>query len=377
MPELPEVERMRRILHDKCVGKKIVSVAAEEDTIVFENCDSKQFEAELLGKTVVAAGRKGKCFWLELNKPMHVVLHCGMTGTIAIKGLVPFTYKDFNKDASVEVFPPKFHKFVMKMDDGTEVAFTDVRRLGRIRLVNNIFGEKPVSELGFDPLLNMPPLEEFTTMCRKRRVPIKALLLDQNFSAGVGNYVADEVLYRARIHPGTYVQALTRSDFKALHESLAHVVTFACSVNADADKFPRDWLFHYRWTNKKASEVDGMRIEFATVGGRTSAFVPQLQKLRKAAVNWDDESGSTVPQDDEEEEQPAEPKTKKPPPSGSKRKRQQKPQTADAAACDDIERDPGDTVVSRKAKRRVKDVATLDVDESAPQSKKRNRKGQS
>jgi len=76
-----------------------------------------------------------------------------------------------------------------------------VRRLGRIRLCKSPRTEPPISELGFDPILSMPSLDEFPSMVRRSwSCPINALLLDQSFSAGVGNWVADEILYNARIH---------------------------------------------------------------------------------------------------------------------------------------------------------------------------------
>jgi formamidopyrimidine-DNA glycosylase len=81
----------------------------------------------------------------------------------------------------------------------TELAFTDARRLGRIRLCASPLTEPPISELGFDPILCMPPLEKFTQLVSKRSCPIKALLLDQSFSAGVGNWVAGLSLMITRI----------------------------------------------------------------------------------------------------------------------------------------------------------------------------------
>lgn len=91
------------------------------------------------------------------------------------------------------------HQFILHIrdearDTTTEVAFLDARRLGRIRLVRSPLDEPPISALGFDPILSMPALEDFKRQVTKRSCPIKALLLDQSFSAGVGNWVAGELL---------------------------------------------------------------------------------------------------------------------------------------------------------------------------------------
>jgi len=78
----------------------------------------------------------------------------------------------------------------------TEIAFSDARRLGRIRLVESPLDEPPISELGFDPILTMPLLDDFHTSLSKRTCPVKALLLDQSFSAGIGNYLAGIFAHR-------------------------------------------------------------------------------------------------------------------------------------------------------------------------------------
>lgn len=127
------------------------------------------------------------------------------------------------------------------------MAFLDARRLGRIRLVSSATADPPISELGFDPLLCMPSLAEFSPLVTKRTCPIKALLLDQAFSAGVGNWVADEILYHARIHPEQGCATLSEDQLKELHFWTHEVPRKAVECNADDAKFPEDWLFKHRW----------------------------------------------------------------------------------------------------------------------------------
>lgn len=134
--------------------------------------------------------------------------------------------------------------------------------------------EPPISALGFDPILSMPLLDEFTTSVKKRACPIKALLLDQSFSAGVGNYVAgifglvfrltncspvyaDEILYHARVHPEQRCNSLTDTQVAALHLQTSEVCRIAVEAKADDTKFPANWLFKHRWVREEA-------IAFAT-----------------------------------------------------------------------------------------------------------------
>lgn len=93
----------------------------------------------------------------------------------------------------------------------------------------------------------MPPLASFSTLVLKRRMPIKALLLDQSFSAGVGNWVADEVLYQAFVHPEQGAHTLDEGQVKRLWEKVGEVCRVAVAVDADSTRFPSHWLFRHRW----------------------------------------------------------------------------------------------------------------------------------
>lgn len=127
-----------------------------------------------------------------------------------------------------ENWPPKWWKLLLVFDDGTRFAFTDMRRFGRLSLHKDPLNEDPLNRLGFDPLLDMPTLARFTELLRghahRKALKMKALLLDQAFSAGVGNWVADEVLYQARMHPEQPVCDLSAAQVKALHDALNMVI---------------------------------------------------------------------------------------------------------------------------------------------------------
>ncbi|KAI8059727.1 hypothetical protein BDF21DRAFT_429607 [Thamnidium elegans] len=190
-----------------------------------------------------------------------------------------------------EVWPPKYWKLLITFQDPTnpdktvQFGFKDPRRLARLRLVAgpDPLLEPPINKLGFDPVLNLPSLSAFSQLVLRRQVPIKALLLDQAFSAGVGNWVADEILYQAKIHPAQYSHTLTANELESLYEKLKYVCETAVALEADESKFPADWLMPYRWNKgKKTSQTlpNGLSLQFVTVGGRTSAIAPDIQVLR-------------------------------------------------------------------------------------------------
>ena len=190
-------------------------------------------------------------------------------------------YKSFEVDTTS--WPPRFAKLVVEFDSGVALAYTDPRRFGKVRLVRgDVRASPPISQLGFDPLLAMPDPDAFAAAYARRAAPIKAALLDQKIAAGVGNWIADEVLYQARVHPETPAKQLSRAQLERIRDEMGAVVRKSVEANADADAFPEDWLFHRRW-GKVAGSVNGSRIEFITVGGRTTAFVPAVQKKNAGA----------------------------------------------------------------------------------------------
>ena len=176
-------------------------------------------------------------------------------------------------------WPPRFTKIHLFFDDGGELVMTNARRLGRIRLREDPATEAPIADLGFDPLLDLPAEGAFRRALAARSSVVKALLLDQSFAAGVGNWIADEVLYQARIDPRRPACELTRGEAARLRRALRRVVEVAVDVNADKKRFPRTWLFHRRWGRPDdAVTVRGEPIEHITIGGRTTAWVPERQR---------------------------------------------------------------------------------------------------
>ncbi|KAJ2336799.1 hypothetical protein GGI00_000632 [Coemansia sp. RSA 2681] len=287
MPELPDVERARRLLQARCVGRKIAKATAANDSIVFTNERGGELEALLASRKILDVGRRGKQFWLTLSGGLCLLMHFGMTGEIHIQGEKQSHYRKIDVDVGAE-WPPHFTKFEMELTGNVRVAFTDPRRLGRIRTFVGDAADCPtISKLGFDPVLDPPELSAFQAAVGRRKMPIKSLLLSQEFSAGVGNWIADEVLYQSRIHPQQLACTLDELQTATILQQLKDVCNKAVEVNAESKLFPEDWLFHYRWSKGKGRQPEmpnGSRIAFVTVGGRTSAFVPDIQPAPAATA---------------------------------------------------------------------------------------------
>jgi formamidopyrimidine-DNA glycosylase len=174
---------------------------------------------------------------------------------------------------------PRFWKLDLALEDGRRIVMSDARRLGRLRLRVDPLAEPPIRDLGFDPLLDLPRRADFAALLARTSRPLKALLLDQSFSAGVGNWVADEVLFQAGLDPRRAADSLSDGEAETLRQALGRVVRHAVRVGADSARFPKDWLFHRRWGRKKDAVTHaGDAIRFLVIGGRTTAWVPSVQR---------------------------------------------------------------------------------------------------
>jgi formamidopyrimidine-DNA glycosylase len=275
MPELPEVEAARVTAQRVAAGRRIVAVWCADDPIVLESSPARLRRA-LLGRRVVRAGRHGKHLWLELDRRPWLLVHFGMSGGLYTPGRGVRLRSSGSRDWRVG-WPPRFTKLRLTFDDGGELAIADARRLGRIRLRDDPRHQPPLSLLGFDALTELPPPARFRALLAARAAPLKAVLLDQSFAAGVGNWVADEVLYQARLAPRRLARALSAAEAARLRSALRRVLATAVRAGSDSERYPRGWLFHRRW-DRGLTTRRGEPIRHETIAGRTAAWVPTRQR---------------------------------------------------------------------------------------------------
>ncbi len=281
MPELPEVETVRRLMQRVLVGQRIARVEVAADPLVFCGLAPGAIEAALAGRTVREVGRRGKFFWLVLDGDGPVVFgHLGMSGWIRELG-AEGTRLHSHGDAAFDdaTGRPRFLRLAVHTAAGPAVAFTDGRRLGRIWLGEDSARDRRLLRLGPDAFEALPSLDALCETLRGRRPAIKAVLLDQSVLSGIGNWIADEVLYQSRIAPARPAASLSRAEIAALRRAIASVLRHAVRVSADHERFPSSWLFPHRWGGRHGStHVGGRPIERITVGGRTTAWVPSRQR---------------------------------------------------------------------------------------------------
>ncbi len=273
MPELPEVETVRRDLERCVVGRAIVAVPWMDPRLVKSREPEAWVRDRMAGERVTRIGRRGKFLVWGFQSGARLVLHLGMSGRIRT---------GWDPAAAV---PPHTH-LIVRLDDGTEVRLTDPRRFGRI-----VWCEPGVPlglRLGPEPLSPRFTARRLGEILAGRRAPVKALLLDQRVVAGIGNIYADEALFRARVHPTRAGGDLTPRDVGRLHRSLRAVLREAIQCRGttfltfeDTSGRRGEYGTHlrvYGQANRPCLRC-ATPVAAVRVAGRTSHFCPKCQAV--------------------------------------------------------------------------------------------------
>src|SRR5688500_15584597 len=227
MPELPEVEVVRRDLEREIVGKKIKGVEADGMRAIRRHHNRKQFANRLVGKKIVGVERRGKYILVHLDGDEVLVIHLGMSGQLL-------------RAKGGRVAAAKHTHVVITFTQGGQLRFVDPRTFGEMFVTETDTVEKQVTELahlGMDPLENAMSWEHFGRLVADKRVRLKALLMDQKFLAGVGNIYSDEMLFGAVLRWDRMSDSLSAQEvrrlYRALVETLQEAVKYRGSSLSD------------------------------------------------------------------------------------------------------------------------------------------------
>ena len=272
MPELPEVETVRRGLEKLILGKKISSIEVHYPKMI--KTDLEEFQKELPGQVIQSMGRRGKYLLFHLTDKV-LISHLRMEGKY-------FYYPD-------QVPERKHAHIFIHFEDGGTLVYEDVRKFGTMELIapellESYFMSK---KLGPEPTEQDFDLEIFIGGLKKSKKPIKSHLLDQTLVAGLGNIYVDEVLWRAKVHPATPSQSLTRAEATAIHEQTIAVLGQAVekggsTIRTYTNAFGEDGTmqdFHQVYDKAgQACSRCGSIIEKIQLGGRGTHFCPRCQR---------------------------------------------------------------------------------------------------
>lgn len=280
MPEIVEVENFLHhfvpLISQKC-PIQIECPSTSPPKIFLSETDVKFIEKCCISKLE----RKGKLIRIHLQRidkgysqkcrSSYLYFHMGMTGRISTPKFIP-TLESLSDNVT---YPPPYTHLILK-SNGHEIAFSDPRKFGSVSLNGNGPLETQWGEFAVDAMDESACFDGFIGKTKG----IKALLLDQRaVISGVGNWIADEVLYQCKIHPDQTF--LTKEETMELKEKLQYILKTGIQCLDNREEFPNEWIFQSRWkkrSKEKLKDYHGHSIVFVTSAGRTSAIVPALQK---------------------------------------------------------------------------------------------------
>lgn len=259
MPELPEVNTVMKGFRSTALNQTILAVEVDDDHIL-RNCHSEEFISTLKGEQFIDTYRQGKYFFAVLSNGLNILFHLGMTGD--------FQY--YHEEEN-----PRFERFVIHLENGLKVGFTDQRKFARILIIPDI--ENYLKDLKLGPDALQISRSEFQALFEGRNLPIKSFLMDQHVVAGIGNLYADEICYQCKIHPASITKALSTKKRKEVYQKMIEILQTACDRDAYYQIYPEDWF--WKWRQEGQDPHGKGRVEKMKIGGRTTYYITGYQKL--------------------------------------------------------------------------------------------------
>lgn len=277
MPELPEVETVRRTLNQLVIGKTVERVSVLLPRIIQYPDDIEEFQMLLNGETIRSVERRGK-FLRFMFDNYTLVSHLRMEGRYGV----------YRSDE-----PTELHTHVVfHFTDGTELRYKDVRQFGTMHLYpkDQDLLEAPLKKLGLEPLDEAFTFEAFRDRIGSRPTKIKPLLLNQEYIVGIGNIYVDESLFLAGIHPEREARSLSKREMAKLYEAIVTTLNEAVAVGGSTIKsyvngqgeigmFQHQFKMYGR-KNEPCFQC-GNNIEKTVLGGRGTHYCPKCQPLKR------------------------------------------------------------------------------------------------
>ncbi len=278
MPELPEVETIRRELKPYVLNRRIIKINIQRpDIIGYPSADV--FRKGVTGKTINNLVRKAKYLIFELNTDMSMIVHLRLSGQLLV----------WNPKKQTE---PKHERIRFYLSDKNILSFVEPRVLGRAYLVSknnypDVLGG--LKELGLEPIDRKFDFDYLYAKLKERKAPIKHLLLDQSIAAGVGNIYSDEALYLAGIYPLTRTNRLTKADIEKLTQTLKQVIRAGIKskgtsvsdyLRPDGKEGSYQFCAYVFDREGEKCRKCNTTIEFKKIGNRRTRFCPKCQRKK-------------------------------------------------------------------------------------------------
>jgi formamidopyrimidine-DNA glycosylase len=276
MPELPEVEVVRKDLERDVIGKKIKDVQVKLPRIIRRHANRKEFVSRLVGHKITKVERRGKYILVGLESGDVLVMHLGMSGHVErATGRKPIE---------------KHTHVVIKFQVGGELRFVDMRQFGELFVTtrDELAGVKELQHLAIDPLEDSFTWQHFSEILANRRMKLKALLMDQKFISGIGNIYSDEILWAAGLRYDRGSDSLTSQEVRRLYRAIQEVIQEGIrfrGVTLDDETYkdlygkPGEMQDHLRVYGREAKPCRRCRTAIARErwSNRSTYYCPQCQ----------------------------------------------------------------------------------------------------
>lgn len=264
MPELPEVEAMRRYFDRTSLGREVRKVSVP-DGRVLEGVSAQALGRGLKGSSFTDTGRRAKYLLAHADNGATLLLHFGMTGDLR--------FLEKGEPA------PRYDRVVLHFEGGSRLHFTDQRLFGKVALFRDVADHEipDIARLGPEPLGKGFTLALFEQAAGRRRTTIHQLLMDQRFVAGIGNLFSDEICFQAGIRPDRVTSGLSDEEIGRLYDRTRCALRRALELNADLEAHADVFLIPNRGRGGRCPR-SGDALSKKTIGGRTSYYCPACQK---------------------------------------------------------------------------------------------------
>jgi formamidopyrimidine-DNA glycosylase len=287
MPELPEVETIKRGLNKSVVGKTIADFDCDWEKMI--NKTLNEYRKILRGLKITAVRRRAKMLILDLTKDWHFLIHLKMTGQLVYAGKIKCVVGGHPIEAGYQCLPNKFTHSTISFTDKSHLYFNDIRKFGWIRLftTEQLAKQFEGMKLGAEPLSSEFTLQYLKNWIKKRpHNQVKKFLMDSSVVVGVGNIYSDEVCFYARVKPTRKVKDLTQKEISLIYRGIKSILqasikaqgtTFRDFRNADGEAggYSKKLKVYGKYGEKCAC---GGMIERIKMGGRSASFCPKCQK---------------------------------------------------------------------------------------------------
>ncbi len=276
MPELAEAEFFRKRWQQAAVGRRVTAVLAHRRARIFRGSNLVRLQRALTGATLLGSAAAAKQMLFRFSGGAWLGVHLGMSGELRV---APAGYRQ------------QKHDHLVLRTAAATLVFSDPRMFGRVQFHLGALPPEWWTKIApaiLSPAFTLAAVAAF--LHRRAGAPVKAVLLMQERFPGVGNWMADEILWRAAIHPQRRAGTLRPAEVRALWRECRHVARLALATIAGRSdslppdlnvNIPRSWLFWHRWEDGGRCPKTKAPLVRATIGGRTTCWSPARQKLRR------------------------------------------------------------------------------------------------